>query len=400
MTTIADATMKKHERAAGRKRLSAGFPSADPFHPKLDLVCFSHLRWDFVFQRPQHLLTRFAAERRTYFIEEPLETDGDAFMEVSRRENGLRVVTPRLPRGAPKEGGMASLVRGLFAAEEIGEHVSWYYSPMAMDFSRGLRPRAVVFDCMDELSAFHGAPPELLRHEAELLRVADLVFTGGDSLYEAKRHRNPRVFSYPSSIDVHHFAQARCLQPDPEDQKGIPFPRLGFAGVIDERMDLPLLSEAARLRPDWQFIMVGPVVKIDPALLPRAANIHYLGQKAYADLPRYMAGWQVALLPFARNEATRYISPTKTPEYLAAGRQVVSTSIRDVVRPYGEEGLVHIADTPEAFVEAARRAMEDRSGAFRRLEKADAFLAASSWDKTWKSMRDRISQALRDRAHG
>jgi UDP-galactopyranose mutase len=260
-----------------------------------------------------------------------------------------------------------------------------------LQFTRHLRPRAVVYDCMDELSAFRGASPLLRGLESELMSRADLVFTGGQSLYEAKRGLHPSVYAFPSSIDAEHFASARDVSEEPADQTGLPHPRLGFFGVVDERFDIGLLDEVARLRPEWQLVIIGPVVKIDPASLPRRDNIHYLGMKSYEELPAYLSGWDVALLPFALNESTRFISPTKTPEYLAAGKPVVSTSIRDVVRPYGQEGLVHIADTPAEFVAACEAALgEDASS---RQEKVDAFLAQTSWDRTWADMSALIKEA-------
>jgi UDP-galactopyranose mutase len=246
---------------------------------------------------------------------------------------------------------------------------------------------------MDELSAFRGAPPGLLRNEAELLRHADLVFTGGQSLYEAKRDRHPSVHAFPSSVDVPHFATARRGLEEPADQAPIAHPRMGFFGVVDERMDLELLAAVADLRPDWQLIILGPVVKIDPAHLPRRANLHFLGGKPYTQLPAYVAGWDVALMPFARNESTRFISPTKTPEYLAAGKPVVSTSIRDVVRPYGDLGLVRIADTPEDFVRACEAALTEDRATW--LPRVDAHLASMSWDTTWAGMKALLDGATR-----
>jgi UDP-galactopyranose mutase len=245
---------------------------------------------------------------------------------------------------------------------------------------------------MDELSAFAGAPPELQRYERELFRIADVVFTGGHTLFEAKRASHPNVHAFPSSVDVAHFARARHLRDEPLDQAGIPTPRLGFFGVIDERMDYDLLSGVAAARPEWHLVLIGPTAKIDPAALPQAANIHYLGPKSYAELPNYIGRWDVAMLPFARNDATRYISPTKTPEYLAAGKAVVSTSIRDVVRPYGQQGLARIADTVPDFIQAVDAAMAD--DAVGRLRAADAFLTHLSWDGTWLRMTQRIEQAI------
>jgi UDP-galactopyranose mutase len=361
-----------------------------------DLVCLSHLRWDFVYQRPQHLLSRFAGERRVFFFEEPIFGDGPMHLDISQRECGVHVVVPHLPKELRSEEALDSVLKEmidrLFAEHEIEAHLLWYYTPMACAWTRHLKPLATVYDCMDELSAFKGAPPILKDREEELFKRADLVFTGGQSLYEAKRHQHPNVYAFPSSIDSAHFAQARSIAVDPPDQADIPRPRLGFFGVIDERMDLELLRAMAEARPDWQLVIIGPVVKIDPNELPALSNIHYLGGKSYAELPAYLAGWDVALLPFARNESTRFISPTKTPEYLAAGCPVVSTSIRDVVRPYGQMGLVHIADTPEEFVAAAETAMT--GNAAERLREVDAFLSQTSWDRTWKRMTELIEDVI------
>ena len=375
----------------------ASSPGAAPNAP--DLVCLSHLRWDFVYQRPQHLLSRCAAGRRVFFVEEPVFDSGPVHMETKEREGGVTVCVPHLPEGltseVAREALQQNLLAQLFAERAVRDYVLWYYTPMALSYTRHLRPLATVFDCMDELSAFKGASPEMKACEAELLERADLVFTGGQSLYEAKRDRHPRVYAFPSSIDATHFAQARAIADEPADQAAIPHPRLGFFGVIDERFDVELLDGVAEARPDWQMVMIGPVVKVDPESLPRRANIHYLGMKSYGELPAYLAGWDVALLLFARNESTRFISPTKTPEYLAAGRPVVSTSIRDVVRPYGERGLVRIADTVEEFTAAAEAAMKEDTAA--RTSEVDAFLAQTSWDQTWSRMNELIEGVVTSR---
>ena len=354
----------------------------------LDLICLSHLRWDFVFQRPQHLLTRCAAERRVFYVEEPFfDAAPDPFLERQQRGD-VSIAIPHLPPDCSSEEAcdiQRRLLDELIRAEHINDFILWYYTPMAVAFSRHLRPQAVVYDCMDELSAFQNAPPTLTVREGELMRTASVVFTGGQSLYEVKRNAHPNVRAFPSSVDVDHFARARRMAVDPPDQATLARPRLGFFGVIDERFDSDLLAGAAAARPDWQFVMLGPVVKIDAATLPRAANIHYLGAKAYAELPQYIAGWDVALLLFARNESTRFISPTKTPEYMAAGKPVVSTSIRDVIRPYGQRGLVRIADSVPDFVAACEAAMAEDPAA--RVRDADAFLRQTSWDGTWAQMR-------------
>jgi glycosyltransferase involved in cell wall biosynthesis len=364
----------------------------------MNIVCISHLRWDFVLQRPQHLLNRAAQEGRVLYVEEPMWGDWAPHMDVTSRSGGVLVAVPHLPERLRPEESL-EIQRGLLdttVSTHVGDEFTlWYYTPMGLPFSDHLAAASVVYDCMDELSAFAGAPAALKTSEAELFRIADVVFTGGHSLYEAKRRRHPRVFAFPSSVDVGHFSRARRISRDPSDQADIPHARLGFFGVIDERMDYDLLAGVAAARPDWHLVLIGPTAKVDPAALPRAANIHYLGPKSYAELPEYIAGWDVALLPFARNEATRFISPTKTPEYLAAGKPVVSTSIRDVVRPYGERGLVHIADSVDAFVAASAACLAGESVA--RLEAVDAFLAHLSWDSTWQQMRRAITQAMKSR---
>jgi UDP-galactopyranose mutase len=351
-----------------------------------DLICLSHLRWNFVFQRPQHLMTRFAKERRVFFFEEPIFDASVSELRITR-DQGVYVCEPHLP-GDLDHAAVTKELRRLLVEMQmkftIDRPVLWFYTPMALDFARDVTASAIVFDCMDELSAFHGASPELLKHEAELLSRADLVFTGGQSLYEAKRERHRRVYPFPSSVDVPHFSSARRAKGDPDDQRDLPHPRLGFFGVIDERMDLNLLDAVATARPDWHLVILGPCVKIDPATLPRHANIHYLGMKKYDELPAYLSGWDVALLPFARNDSTRFISPTKTPEYLAAGCPVVSTSVRDVVRPYGEQEFVEIADQPDDFICAIQRALRQPSAEWR--ERVDRFLSGMSWDRTWSEM--------------
>ena len=294
---------------------------------------------------------------------------------------------------------MKDMTRRLFRENGIREYVFWYYTPMALTFTDDFSPIASIYDCMDELSAFKGANSRLPHMERELFQRVDLVFTGGNSLYRAKQDAHPAVYSFPSSIDLAHFGGARSSNIDPHDQESIPNPRLGFFGVVDERFDIELLDAVARRRPDWQFIVIGPVVKIQPDSLPRHSNIHYLGPKRYEELPAYLSNWDIALLLFARNESTRFISPTKTPEYLAAGKPVISTSIQDVVSPYGELKLVSIADDPEDFVRAAERLLNRSYEQTDWLNRVDQFLANMSWDKTWYEMSDLIDRVVEMKQH-
>lgn len=361
-----------------------------------DLICLSHLRWDFVYQRPQHLISRFAPQHRVFFVEEPVFDAETPRLDVTTRPGGVHVLVAHLPWG-PTEAEHGQMYRQLLddfmEQHNVREYVLWYYTPMMISWTETLKPKAVVFDVMDELTAFAGAPPELRQREEKLLKRADLVFAGGRSLYEGKRDRHPRVYFLASSVDIAHFGQARQAMPEPDDQRNIPHPRLGFFGVLDERCDWPLLTAVADLKPDSQWIMVGPVSgKIAESTLPQRANIHYLGGKDYAELPVYLSSWDVAMMPFALNESTRFISPTKTPEYLAAGKPVVSTSILDVIRQYGEPGLVRIADTPEDFVAACDAAMREDTA--ERLTLVDPYLAEMSWDKIWDKMHRLIGEVV------
>jgi UDP-galactopyranose mutase len=406
-----DSSKRNHTKLSEYKGLAVepdqsgvkGFEAVEEsFDNAPDLVCFSHLRWNFVYQRPQHLLSRSARERRVFYVEEPIFTNDQlAQVDVHMQECGVCVVVPRLPRGLSEDEITAVqkvLIDELFQDCGIRDFILWYYTPMALSFTRHLNAIGVVYDCMDELSAFAGAPPTMSAREAELMAKADVVFTGGQSLYEAKRHQHPNAHPFPSGIDVAHFARARESTTDPMDQLNIPHPRLGYFGVIDERMDIALLDCIAEARPDWHLVMIGPVVKIDPASLPRRPNIHYLGAKDYKELPEYLAGWDVALMPFALNESTRFISPTKTPEYLAAGKPVVSTAIRDVVRPYGEMGLVSIAHSTSDFINACDAELNRKADESVRRVRVDEFLIRSSWDKTWMRMMRLIDSAIAARA--
>jgi UDP-galactopyranose mutase len=356
------------------------------------ILCFSHLRWTSVFQRPHHLLSRLACHYPVYVIEEPVPIATEQpFMTTTAAGPNLTVCQPHVRThwsffsgdGADQVTG---LVRDLLRRQGMDNYVFWYYTPMALHVTRGFAPRAVVYDCMDELSRFRHAPAELADLERELLGQADLVFAGGPSLWAAKRRQRLTVHLFPSSVETDHFAQALTggVAVDPATAAR-PSPRLGYYGVIDERLDLSLLDGLAAARPDWQIMMVGPVVKIDAASLPTRPNLHFLGQADYRDLPAHLAGWQVALMPFALNEATEFISPTKTLEYMAAGRPIVSTPITDVAQPYGT--MVAIAHDLPSFVNACEQALaEDVIRRRRRLAAYAGVLERTSWDRTAASM--------------
>jgi glycosyltransferase involved in cell wall biosynthesis len=358
----------------------------------IDLICFSHLRWNFVYQRPQHLMSRIAKTRRVFFIEEPVFDNGESF-EIQQPCENLWVVVPHLMPGMDEENiqtHQRAFLSRLLAMMKIRYYANWYYTPMALPVSDHLQPIVTIYDCMDELSGFKFAPPILVHLEQRLMKAADVVFTGGFSLHEAKKNQHKNIHPFPSSIDFEHFSQGRKISEDPADQLAIPHPRFGFYGVIDERLNLSLIEEIALRRKDWHFILIGPLAKIEENDLPRYENIHYLGMKNYQQLPAYLSGWDVAIMPFSLNEATRFISPTKTPEYLAGGKPVISTRIVDVIRHYNS--VVNFASTSEEFIAVAENDIVQNE---EWLAKVDKILSENSWDRTWEQMNKIIEMAIR-----
>ncbi|MGV7208743.1 NAD(P)-binding protein [Oxalobacteraceae bacterium A2-2] len=353
------------------------------------IVVFCHLRWDFVFQRPQQLLTRLARHYKVLFVEEPLQDEGAAHLRTYSPAPNLTVCQPHTPVPAPGfHDDQIPLLQGLLASlvPDGEDPIVWFYTPMALPLLALFHPSLVVYDCMDELAAFKNPPRQLLQRETALLSIADLVFTGGPSLYQAKRGRHHNVHCFPSSVEAAHFAQALERSREHPAQQAIPHPRLGFYGVIDERFDTALVAAMAQAHPEWQIVLVGPVVKIEEDALPRLPNIHYLGQQSYQSLPQFLAGWDVCLLPFALNEATRYISPTKVLEYMAAELPIVSTAITDVEQPYG--GIVAIGHGHAEFIAHCEAALAQGAGDYGKMAaRMREVIAATSWDATAQAMR-------------
>ena len=373
-------------------RLADLVPSAADLPARVPLIVLSHLRWGFVFQRPQHLLTRLAGEFDVWFVEEPVFVEGESRLHRTGRFGQVHVVTPHTNVREPgfnddQIAAIKPLIADLVAEQGLSQPLVWLYTPMALPLVADLEPRAVIYDCMDDLASFKFAPPQLVAREAALMALADLVTTGGPSLHEARKGRHPNIHCLPSAVDSAHFAACNLDGDAPEGlpaaelHRSMAHPRLGFFGVIDERLDLELLVGLADRRPDWQIVMVGPVVKIDAATLPRRPNIHWVGMQTYEALPHHLSHWDVCLLPFALNEATRFISPTKTLEYLAGGKPVVSTPIHDVLSLYGS--VVRVGADADQFVECVEQALAESAAdrADWRI-RAQAVVDASTWDGT------------------
>ncbi|MEW6613370.1 MAG: glycosyltransferase [Pseudomonadota bacterium] len=373
------------QRLAPQQRLIKHGSTA---HSELSLIVHSHLRWDFVWQRPQQILSRLAERYPVLFVEEPVFTEEAAQgqLEVAAvHANVLRVI-PRLTaalrdaRDAAQTRVRDLLQDFLRSSEHLTRRfqqpVQWFYTPMPAPVMLGqFGEIGVVYDCMDELSKFRFAPAELIEREIQLMEAADVVFTGGYKLYEAKACKHDNVHFFGCGVDVAHFQKAQSPATKvPADVAAVPGPVLGFYGVIDERLDYELLRKLAAARSDWSLVMVGPVVKVDPAELPRADNIHWLGQKDFSELPAYVKAFDVCLMPFALNEATEYINPTKTLEYMAAAKPIVSTAVADVIRNFTP--IVRVAHSHEQFVQTVTEALAAEPEL---LAQGVARAAASTW---------------------
>jgi UDP-galactopyranose mutase len=362
----------------------------------IDLICFSDLSWNTDFKRAEQLMTKFAKQQRVFFLEDLVEVETEhPFLLGNTLSGGVKIYIPHLPIGLPKnkiDETIKFLLDELIAKENIINFISWYYNPMALAYSQHLKAKCIIYDCIKEVSLIKNPDAELMKLESDLLKNADLVFTDGITLYEQKKNKSSNIYTIISSIDREHFAKCTST-PDPIDQAGIPHPRLGYYGVINNQLDLDLLSSIADNLCEWQFIILATEDIFEMENSPKQSNVHFLGKKQYKDLPCYLSGWDVVMLPFAKNETTKFLSPTITSESLAAGKPIVSTSIKCVVHPFGEQGLVYLADNSESFAENAKIAYISKENLDWKM-KADHFLNENSWENTWKKMNDLIASFL------
>lgn len=364
-----------------------------------DLVVASHLRWSFVWQRPQQLLSRLAQNHRILFIEEPVYADasrGALSPQLAVALPNLMVLTPQVEQERcgdtplwlwPEQERITAQIKNTLSLLEFDRSVLWFYTPTPEFLVDVVKPKMLTYDVMDELANFKFAPPQLKERERRLLTRSSVVFTGGASLYDAKRRFNPNTHLFASGVDGAHYERACNPNTEaPEWMEQIPGPRAVYIGVIDERLDYDLIAAMANARPEIQFLMCGPIVKVDPAALPQGPNLHYPGQQAYADLPRILKGADVCLMPFARNEATKYISPTKTLEYMATHRPIVSTPIKDVERFYSD--IVYLADSAEDFIACIDAALSEApADRARKRLREEKILAEQAWDAIAENMR-------------
>jgi glycosyltransferase involved in cell wall biosynthesis len=368
------------------------------------LIAFSQVRWGFVYQRPQHLMTRLSRHWRVLFVEEPVRNAGPACIEEQWLDKNLTVLVPHTPSPAPGFSGeqqpmLQRLLAKYLQARGQTVDVAWLCTPMAWPLAQALRPACVVYDCMEDLSLCGTASGALQQLELDLLEQADVVLTDGPSLYEARRDQRPSVVCLPSAVEALHFAPGELRADSTQARQAhalqgtLPRPRLGFFGVVDELFDTDLLAKLADARTQWSLVMAGPVAGIDASTLPHRPNIHWLGIQPYARLPYLLAGWDLCLLPYKVNESTRRINPINTLEYMAGGKPVVSTPLHDVVWMHSD--AVAIAPRGPAFVETCEKLLAEAPAA--RSQRELAMLAAvfgSSWDRTTQAVNELLQKAL------
>ncbi|RYG63002.1 glycosyltransferase family 1 protein, partial [bacterium] len=313
--------------------------------PSYPVIVHCHLRWDFVWQRPQQFLSRLSKKHRILFVEGPTLHDEEMepcfTLTPAPDFPNVTIMQTHFPASRFHDGAWVDAERRRLVDEAIKgplkgkfeRPVQWFYDPMAVESHLGHHNAvATVYDCMDELSQFKFAPPVLIERERLLLAAADVVFAGGRKMWQSKSRHNPNAHFYGCGVDIAHFGKARLSSCEmPEDIRHLSGPILGYFGVVDERMDYDLIAKLSEANPAWNIAIIGPTAKVNPDDFPRAANIHWLGGRDYSELPSYTKAFDVALMPFALNEATEYINPTKALEYMATATPIISTPVPDVV---------------------------------------------------------------------
>jgi len=382
--------------------------SLTPPSHSFPIIVHCHLRWDFVWQRPQQFLSRLSKKHRILFVEGPILHDENiepyAELKPSEKYPNVIVMQTYFPSSRFHDGEWVDAKRRELLDDvlcgplkgKFERSVQWFYDPMAVEAHLGQHGAiSTVYDCMDELSQFKFCPPALIERESRLLAAADVVFAGGRKMWQSKSRYNSNAHFYGCGVDVNHFGKAQLSSTEiPEDIRHLEGPILGYFGVVDERLDYDLIAQLAAARPDWHIVMVGPTAKVDPADFPRAENIHWMGGRDYSQLPSYTKAFDLALMPFALNEATEYINPTKALEYMATATPIVSTPVPDVVSNFAS--VVKISSSSEEFVELCQQqvAQFDQVAVERGLKMA----SENTWDAIVAKLEKHIDEALSRKA--
>lgn len=404
-TSLVSKNSARHRSRFGQTKRKKRLNTANGFHKNYPIIVHCHLCWDWVWQRPQQFISRLSQRHKILFVE-TIGPDATLAAPLARfriAENFPNVTLLRLQFPAWRWGDAnyvdserRRLVQEFLAGPVAGQFeqpVQWFYDPMALrSFSGHMGEILTVYDCMDELSKFATAPPEIVERERELLAQAEVVFTGGRKLFESKSRFHDNCHFYGCGVDGKHFGQAldenALIHPD---IKNIKRPVLGYFGVVDERMDYRLLAKLADANPNWSVAMVGPVLKVDEKTMPRRPNLHWLGQRAYSDLPAFCKAFDVCLMPFALNEATEFINPTKALEYMATGRPIVSTAVPDVVRNFGS--VIKIAEDSNDFISICKQVLKQRDEDA--ISAGLALARDNSWDSIVSRLENHVDEALR-----
>ncbi len=397
---------KTQINGAQRKRKSSDDQDFNTDAPREDwpIIVHCHLGWDWVWQRPQQFISRLSARHAVLFVE-TLAPDPQLAAPLARFRTAdnfpnITILSLQFPTWRWNNGHYVDAERQRLVQEFVAsrpgnpfEHaVQWFYDPMAATAFQGhMGEILTVYDCMDELSKFRGAPPDILQREAKLLMRADVVFTGGRKLFEAKSRYHDNCHFYGCGVDEEHFGQARQNSTQiPPQLAPLSKPVLGYFGVVDERMDYELVAKLAEVNPEWSVVIVGPAVKVDAQSLPQRSNLHWLGQQAYADLPAFCKGFDVCMMPFALNEATEFINPTKALEYMATAKPIVSTAVADVVRNFGS--VVKIAQSADDFISLCRQALAAPEP--ETTQRGLQMVRENSWESIVSQLERHVSEAL------
>jgi glycosyltransferase involved in cell wall biosynthesis len=423
-------SLKPSRRPIARKRKASNGHSRakKEFRKDYPIIVHCHLCWDWVWQRPQQFISRLSQRHKILFVE-TVAPAPDLARPLARYRTAqnfpnvtiltLQFPTWRWSNGKYVDGERRRIVQEFIAGPGAGQFedpVQWFYDPMAVPaFAGQMSEVLTVYDCMDELSKFRCAPPEIVQREAELLKRADVVFTGGRKLFEAKSEHNDNCHFYGCGVDCEHFGKALAAETAvPEDlaailssvaapplaaRAALPIrrkPILGYFGVVDERMDYELITRLADANREWSVVMIGPTTKVDESVLPKRPNLHWLGQRSYMDLPAYCKGFDVCLMPFALNESTEFINPTKALEYMATGRMIVSTAVPDVVRNFG--AVIKIAKEHDEFIRLCREAVEKPEPDA--IKRGSRMACENTWERIVARMEEHIEEAFKMKRTG
>ncbi|MBN1593755.1 MAG: glycosyltransferase [Candidatus Coatesbacteria bacterium] len=381
----------------------ARFAACDSCHPGSDacrraFVFISTHPFAGLWQRPQQIAVRIANRHPVLYVwpryaSELARRKSKSEFTPSDGAKGVHLLAPLL---LPFERAIKGIYRinlktisSLISAalpriDADGRPVLWFYAPRFAPIIDSLDHAAVVYDIMDEHSAFGFARRETMELERRLLESADVVFAGTNALAERKAEFAPDIKYYPCGVEFDHFSSALGGSlPVPAALSEVEGPVIGYFGAVDDRLDFDMIFAVARAYPEWNFLLAGPWLSSrQRSELETTGNIILPGLVDYSELPAYLARFDVAILPFVLNKLTLHIHPTKALEYLASRTPVISTAIPDVVKFYS--GIIDIVSTADEFASAVERALEKPNEDA--IERGFELARSSSWENMVENM--------------